>query len=595
MPIKSFNVINVRAVGKASCDDVPRLMIIAGPNGVGKSTLLNELRRLAPPKVTGSGKILYVAPHRTWRRRSIRSTWLWTLEKDYSSILASDSLPSFEGIHMPDMSRRLDSTDEAQGFIKYILAQIETRRQSAIISLIDRNNLEYPLGFAPDVYAPLRKMIEWLLPHLSFAGVDQRNRDDVRCTLKVKGVTDLIDIDDLSSGEKEVIALFMPLIEREIKSILTKVEKGQQPDMDVTPDTVMVIDEPDLHIHPILQKRMIEYMRKRAYDDNVQFIIATHSPVIINEATSEELFVLTNKSNMTDNQLRKVVSSQDKLDLLKSLCGDIAVLTLGRPVVFIEGKSPEEMKNAPSDQRLLELLCKDARDFTFVPIGGRHEVEKMTTMLNQIISEKLIGFPVYAIVDADLGGTYSPPVFCWKFRMIENALLDSPSIFKVLEPYKEKAEIFSQEDVEKELLAICQDLVSEEISERLSLILPSFHLTLKGKSIDDLNKERDEGVEKLKTYFAKQEDAEKLESQIRKITEDTKNMVVDKSALLRFDGKRILARFYQKKISEKQIGMSFEVFCYSIAEKMSENGRTPKSIEETLASIRNPSPNSART
>jgi hypothetical protein len=53
MPIESFNIPNVRVLGKASCDKVPKLMIIAGPNGVGKSTLLNELRRFSD-RVKGS-------------------------------------------------------------------------------------------------------------------------------------------------------------------------------------------------------------------------------------------------------------------------------------------------------------------------------------------------------------------------------------------------------------------------------------------------------------------------------------------------------------------------------------------------------------
>jgi ABC-type multidrug transport system ATPase subunit len=129
----------------------------------------------------------------------------------------------------------------------------------------------------------------------------------------------------------------------------------------------MILDEPDLHIHPELQKRMLTYMRKRAYENNIQFIIATHSPVIINEATSDELFALLSRDVAgDDNQLRRVLSSQEKLNLFKDVCGDVAILTLGRPVVFIEGKAPDESKNAPSDQRILELLCSEAKDFTFV-------------------------------------------------------------------------------------------------------------------------------------------------------------------------------------------------------------------------------------
>jgi len=488
---------------------VPKLMVIAGRNGVGKSTLLYELRRVSGDRVKGTGKILYAAPHRTWRRRQIRSMWLWSSEKEYSSILTQDSMPGFEGINIPDANRRPDTTDEAPGVIKYILAQIETKRQNAIVSEIDRNNLKYPEGYAPDIYKPLREMLAILLPHLNFLRVDQSNRDNVGCLLSVQGVKEPVDIDDLSSGEKEVIALFMPLLERQINQIIRKLQKGKEVDLDSTPDTVMVLDEPDLHIHPELQKRMLTYMRKRAYEDNIQFIVATHSPVIINEAASNELFALVSREIAGDgNQLRKVISNQEKLDLFKDVCGDVAILTLGQPIVFIEGKSPDEMKTAPSDQRLLELLCNQARDFNFVPMGGKKEVGKAAVLLNQIISEKLVGFPVYAIVDADLDIDIktSAGIEKWEFCTIENALLDPTSIHEVLEPYREKTGIADKEAVETELLAICRDSIEDEVNRRLRAIIPPFHVQFKGKSVEELEQERDAGVEELRKHFASKEE-----------------------------------------------------------------------------------------
>lgn len=585
MPIQSFNINDVKILKKAYCEKVPKLMVIAGPNGIGKSTLLYELRKFSRDRVKGTGKILYAGPHRTWRRRIIRTSWLWAKERQYSDILTLDSLPGFEGLSVLDPYRRPDSTDEAPGFIKYTLAQIETRRQNAIVSEIDRNSLKYPEGYAPDIYKPLKNLIELLLPHLHFVRVDQSNRDNVKCLLKPEGVNEALDIDDLSSGEKEIIALFMPLIEREINVILRRMRRGKEPSIDVMPDTVMLLDEPDLHIHPELQKRMMKYMRKRANEGNVQFIIATHSPVLINEATSEELFVLVEKDITDDkNQLHMVLSNQEKLDLFKYVCGDVAILTLGRPIVFIEGKTPVEMKNAPSDQRILELLWEGAKDFTFIPMGGREEVEKATIVLNQLITEKLIGFPAYAIVDADLhiAAKSSPSMLRWPFCTIENVLLDSLSIFEVLAPYREKTQISSKEDVEKKLLAVCEECSQDEINRRLRMF-PSFHLRFEGKSVEELIGERDAGIEKLKGYFT---DLDGIRKQIQGIEKDVESMIQSKTALLRFNGKVILGKFYQKYVQEKGIKMGFDVFCYSVAERMGKNGKTPESIKKTLDSIK---------
>ncbi|MCX5997616.1 MAG: AAA family ATPase [Chloroflexi bacterium] len=586
MPIQSFNIVNAKIVNRASCDSVPKLMVIAGRNGVGKSTLLYELRHISGDRVKGTGKILYAPPHRTWRRRIIRSMWLWSQEKEYSSILTQDSIPGFEGIGIPDQNRRPDSTDETPGFIKYILAQIETRRQNAIVSEIDRNSLKYPDGYAPDVYKPLREMFAILLPHLNFLHVDQSNRDNVGCLMSVQGVKEPVDIDDLSSGEKEVIALFMPLLERQINQIIRKLQKGKEVDLDSVQDTVMILDEPDLHIHPELQKRMLTYMRKRAYEDNVQFVIATHSPVIINEAASNELFSLVPREIAGDsNQLREVISNQEKFELFKDVCGDVSILTLGRPIVFIEGKTPEEMKTGPSDQRVLELLCSEAKDFTFVPMGGKKEVGKAAILLNQIISEKLVGLPVYAIVDADvdIDVKASAGIEKWEYCTIENTLFDPISIYEVLEPYREKMGIADKEAVERELLAICRDSIRDEVNRRLRAIIPPFHVQFRGNTMEELEQERDAGVEELRKRFANREENA---ARIRSITKEVEEMITNKTALVKFSGKSILGKFYQKFISGKGIGMSFEVFCYSVAERIGSTGRTPESIKKTLTSIK---------
>jgi len=587
MPIKSFNIQKAKKIDEASCDQVPRFMIIAGPNGVGKSTLLYELRKLSD-KIKGSGKILYVGPHRAWRKRPIKASWLYGADRDFSSILNSESIPGFEGMSIQDSRRMPDSTDEAPGFVKYILAQIETRRQNAIVSEIDKNELKFPEGYAPDIYKPLKDMLKWLIPHVRFKGIDLTDRNDVKCILVVEGVSSQIDIDDLSSGEKAVIALLMPLIERQIITILRRIEKGKPPTEDV-PDTVMVIDEPDLHIHSSLQKMLVEYMRKRANEENVQFIIATHSPTIINEANSEELFVLSEKSiSETSNQLHRVLSNQEKLDLYKNVCGDVAILTLGRPIVFVEGKSPDKVRGTPSDQRILELLCDEARNFTFIPLGGKEEVEKATLVLNHILSEKLVGFPTFAIVDRDLdvASTNSSSILKWEFCTVENMLLDPDSIFEVLEPYKEKTGISSRQGVETELLKICTEIKQDEIDKRVRGIHPSFHLHFEGKSLEKLIEERDTGMEKLKLHFSDTKKNEEIVGKIRKIEQDVDAMIQDKTAFMKFNGKAVMRKFLQKNVWEKSIDMNLEVFCYNVAERIAENGRLPESVKKVLESIK---------
>lgn len=46
---------------------------------------------------------------------------------------------------------------------------------------------------------------------------------------------------------------------------------------------LMIIDEPELHLHPQMQKKFMEMIDELSQHFKMQFIIATHSPVMINE------------------------------------------------------------------------------------------------------------------------------------------------------------------------------------------------------------------------------------------------------------------------------------------------------------------------
>jgi hypothetical protein len=221
---------------------------------------------------------------------------------------------------------------------------------------------------------------------------------------------------------------------------------------------------------------------------------------------------------------------------------------------------------------------------TFVPMGGRDEVKKATIVLNQLITENLVGLPAYAIVDADLDINVptSSPIMKWEFCTIENALLDPISIYEVLEPYKEKTGISKADEIEKELIDICKDFMADEIDRRLRAVIPSFRWHFMGRNYEELVKERDVGITELRKLFAKKEEIVGL---IEKIFKEGEEMISNKTALQKFNGKAILGKLYQKIVHEKDVGMNFIVFCYSIAERIGKNGRTPASIRNTLTSI----------
>ena len=85
------------------------------------------------------------------------------------------------------------------------------------------------------------------------------------------------DMNDLSSGEKQ---LFLRTLS--IKMLEPK-------------NSIILIDEPELSLHPKWQQRIIEVYKK--IGENNQIIIATHSPHILGSVSSENIFILYRNEN----------------------------------------------------------------------------------------------------------------------------------------------------------------------------------------------------------------------------------------------------------------------------------------------------------
>jgi len=85
------------------------------------------------------------------------------------------------------------------------------------------------------------------------------------------------DINNLSSGEKQ---LFLRTLS--IKMLEPK-------------NSIILIDEPELSLHPKWQQRIIEVYKK--IGENNQIIVATHSPHILGSVSNENIFILYRNEN----------------------------------------------------------------------------------------------------------------------------------------------------------------------------------------------------------------------------------------------------------------------------------------------------------
>lgn len=112
---------------------------------------------------------------------------------------------------------------------------------------------------------------------LTFQGVDEEDSNEKKIIFNKNNK--LIPLDSLSTGEKQIVFRGTQLL-RNMNSIK---------------DGIVLVDEPELSMHPKWQEKILDYYRSLFTKDNKQFvqmIIATHSEYVIKSALKDKKNVL---------------------------------------------------------------------------------------------------------------------------------------------------------------------------------------------------------------------------------------------------------------------------------------------------------------
>lgn len=540
----SFEVGPDRGLQQASCTAVPRLMIIGGPNGSGKSTML-ELLHQSNAQAQPETHIMYVSPNRPWRRSEVSSMTAAALGgQTYRSMIELGGPPPWQfGIppgmdflHYASRRRGRDGVDDSQSLVKAHIINLERRRQRAITKLVDRGMRGDQLNF--DAFAPLKRYVETLLPHLRFARVDMSKTESERVFFEKLDALEPseVEVDDLSSGEKAVIALMFPFIESQAQALMA----GTKTEVKVAP--TVLIDEPELHLHPALQSNLVAYMRELSVEEEAQFILCTHSTTIIDSAAEGELFVLTPPSTTGGNQLLPVASSQDKLEAIRELTGSAYTVTRCRPIVFVEGE-PVGGKT-PADHRIIELLVPESKSWVLVPAHGRDQAIRAATDLRKPALTGLPGLLVFALVDADQGYVGSADwVIEWPVAMQENLLLDADALWELIEPHTASSATLpsSKDQLIAQLHNFAHARRDREVELRVRNRLKRLSITEAIGSVDDFDSLQTQVSTQFSEYMSKIGGRSKVVDLVNEVSGQVDALLQSPDdALLAFHGKDLL-------------------------------------------------------
>jgi predicted ATPase len=437
-------------------------MVIAGPNGAGKTTLLNALRWQP-----GQGPILYVGPHRNTRRQVVRWRNLLYRAISLEELHARNDTPSYEGVQFFTGARDAWGFDDTANYLKHGLCQIEVDRKDAIADRYDRDR-HIAMDALPNPWAPLEELTNNLLPHLSFDRVDASNKEQVLVLWRAHAKDTVVDFDDLSSGEKSIIQIFYPLVEARIKGILREIQRVEAPQ--AHPEICVLIDEPELHLHPNLQVKVFDYLRLLTSRGRIQVVIATHSPTIVEYASSEELYLLRPVESVAagENQLVQVANDETRLQFLRDTFGATSNLTALQPIIVVEGADQGAGSRTVSDRKLYRALHPGFDRVTVVAGGGKPDCIRLRESLQKSLLAFSSKIRAVALLDRDLA-TGSPPggVEYLPVSMIENFLLDPDAIWEAIQSVVERTEFKSIDDVSGQLDASLDARTEAEIDRRV--------------------------------------------------------------------------------------------------------------------------------
>ena len=199
---------------------------------------------------------MYVGPHRTLRRQQVQGRNLLAKTISMEELMTRMDTPGgYEGVTVHTGTRDAWSGDDTANYLKHGFCQIEFERQRAIAARYDSAG-SIAAGSIPDPWKSLRELTSNLLPHLSFSRIDTEKQTEIRCLWKVHKKDVFVDLDDLSSGEKSIIQMFYPLVEHQVRETLRELTGA--PAVPGARGTCLLIDEPELHLHPNLQAKVLD-------------------------------------------------------------------------------------------------------------------------------------------------------------------------------------------------------------------------------------------------------------------------------------------------------------------------------------------------
>lgn len=250
--------------------------------------------------------------------------------------------------------------------------ELDLTLEPKITKIPEKNVMEYPTDSS-------------FIDNRQNLGVVTKNKEIIQQELGIQIIKNKIPIplEFTSAGVMELLSLLTALIGQENKVIL--------------------LDEPALNLHSILQRRVLQLIQDAVSKNNNQVIIITHSPYLINPDQVKHLWKFSpSKTGTQLINVEKALSSFDEDDQKKTIqrmhSSEVRAILFQHGVVFVEGPS-DRMVLEKTDRHMTDNKLKgpniEENEWMILDVGGK---DSMPLFINMAKKLKL---PHTSIMDFD--------------------------------------------------------------------------------------------------------------------------------------------------------------------------------------------------
>ena len=466
MRIKELHLKNWQVIRQAEFVELSDFVVVAGPNGVGKTKIKESIVHIFqnngnPP--AGSEVILHAT------NEEERAAWgadevslpqvFWGAFfgrnnkrlKTKSRLIQIDSNRSIESVNFAQLTFQAIGNPEEEevganyGFdnvknrFKDICSTLHRIKSKEVTSVyreyqanLDDSKLAVTLHRLKDPTEEyLKKFAELLYPKkmlpidINSSTIQYQDEDGA-----------VRNFSELSSGEREVVILTFDLI-------------AQNPE-----HCLILIDEPEVHLHPELTFRLIKVLK--SIGERNQFFLFTHSPDIIGNSLDTGVHFVRPKSSVkTGNQVVRVDEANiEAFASIPNIRETIGMVSVGKKLLFVEGKS------SSIDRNVFATIAKSSKiDVAIIPSDSCTDVNNMTLVCDAL-DKGLFGVDLHMVRDRDGLTDDQISNFTTKskgrlqflpFYHIENAFLKPRAIEEVAKALK-LAKCPSADEIESKML-----------------------------------------------------------------------------------------------------------------------------------------------